>query len=116
MKAEYVNIPGKGLCILISGFANIDEIAPSIQKINMFSDLNIIADCIRANRKIQAIKEVRSQSGWGLKEAKYYMDNYMPMSPNEMTHTDEFYARESERFITDHQPKIDFLQSDEFEL
>ena len=111
MKAELYKHPSKGICILISEIAQSDFLGKIASLGHGFTDIGIIADEIRKGRKIAAIKEVRAQSGWGLKEAKYYIDNYIPMGYG---HDDDF-EEIADRFIKDHLPK-DFIKFDDFNL
>ena len=111
MKSELYNHPTKGICILISEIHQSDFVGKIPSLGHGFTDIAIIADEIRRGRKIGAIKEVRAQSGWGLKEAKYYIDNYIPMGYG---HDDEF-GEIADRFIKDHLPK-DFIKIDDFRL
>lgn len=115
MKAEVVNIPGKGICILISDI-NVNEFVrrgalPNVDII--FTDVDTICVYIRAGRKIQAIKEMRAQSGWGLKETKEYLDKYLPPLPhpmdNQQFHRENpsYYDDAAARFHAEHIPQFD---------
>ena len=108
MKAELINYPGKGLCILISDI-NPYEFLTEVVGSTVFSDVNIIAELIETDQKIAAIKEVRFQTGWGLKESKEYVDSYMA------------YNRDSlqcgYKFRKDHTLlSSSFLKNDDFEV
>lgn len=118
MKAELVNIPKKGVCILISDldlneFLKAFKMDISFFKNIIFTDVSVIADLIRVGRKIPAIKEVRGQTGWGLRVAKEYIDKYIPHLSNM---DDEELANAGDRFIQDHMPIKDFLENGEMEL
>lgn len=112
MKSELMNIPGKGICIIISEINPNDFVygeGISFYNGGVFKDIFKIADEIRRGKKIAAIKECREQTGWGLKEAKKYMDKYIFYG---VTNNDNDSA---DKFIQDHMPK-DFLENDEFKL
>lgn len=116
MKTELMNIPNKGLCIVISEL-DAGEIIRGLKGEvpffggGIFNDVYVIADAIRDKKKIQAIKEVRAQTGWGLKEAKHFIDKYVPMGVR-----DDFgYHAAADRFISDHVPK-DFIKDEDFAL
>lgn len=49
-----------------------DDILPN----RLFSETIIkhILDCVKNDRKIEAIKTIRVQTGWGLKESKEYLE------------------------------------------
>jgi len=120
MKAEIVNVPNKGVCILISEI-DVKEFIQGFgggQYVSfgggVFKDVYAIAQEIRNRRKIAAIKEIRTQTGWGLKEAKEYCDKYMP-NTNGYRDSQEYYDRCADRFIMAHAPK-DFLKDGDFEL
>lgn len=115
MKAEVVNIPGKGICILISDI-NVNEFIrrgalPNVDII--FTDVDTICEYIRAGRKIPAIKEVRAQTGWGLKEAKEYLDKYLPVinhpmgSMQHLRENPSYYEDAAARFHAEHMPQFD---------
>lgn len=109
MKAEIINYPGKGLCILISDI-NPYEFLTEVVGSTVFSDVNTIAELIEADQKIAAIKEVRHQTGWGLKEAKEYVDSYMP------THNRDSLQC-GYKFRKDHTLlSSSFLKNDDFEV
>ena len=117
MKAELVNIPDRGLCILISDIdieqlnnvAGYGDYAQQAVNTRIFSDVYIIADQIRDNRKIPAIKLIREQTGWGLKEAKEYIDKYMTSRNGYCTAYPDGAA---DRFIKDHTIQ-DFILTEE---
>lgn len=112
MKAELVNIPDKGLCILISEldmdtlFKYSGHITSSFHP--LISNPAAIANEIRNGQKIAAIKELRYQTGWGLKESKEYMDRYMP------TYNYNRYTA-TEKFMSDHMPS-NFLEIEDMKL
>lgn len=115
MKSEFINIPGKGLCIVISDF-KLDEISPSqIPSVNiLFTDVNSIATEIQNGRKISAIKEIRKQTGWGLRESKDYIDKYSIVYGSDgdnITHNENAAVK----FINDHTME-DFLDKNEMQL
>jgi len=109
MKVEYVNIPNRGLCILISNI-DIQKFIETNRVSNdtIFSNVDIISNELRNKRKIGAIKEVRDQTGWGLREAKEYIDKYIPMGGQNL----EFYTKAADRFIKDHTME-DFILTEE---
>lgn len=121
MKTELMNIAGKGVCIVISEL-NVNEIISALGgnvtafSNALFSNIHIIADEIRAGRKIAAIKETRSQTGWGLREAKEYIDKFIPPSgygyggPPERD-----YGVCADNFLKTHMPK-DFIGDNDFKL
>jgi hypothetical protein len=121
MKTELMNIEGKGICIVISDI-NPNDLGgigvPYYQGIGNIRDGNIcdvhaIADEIRKGRKIAAIKELRAQTGWGLREAKHYIDEYsgsLAYGSNGLAN-----SRCAERFINDHTPE-NLLNEDEFKV
>lgn len=115
MKTELMTIPGKGICIVISGINPNDFVFggryPFVGA-GIFSDVMIIAEEIRRGRKIAAIKEIRSQTGWGLKEAKEYIDRYVEGWDNQNSYSCNVYA---ERFLQAHMPD-DLLDEDEFKV
>jgi len=116
MKAEIIQVPTKGLCILISDINPQDFFENNINfGGGLFSDLHAITNQIKIGRKIMAIKEIRNQTGWGLKEAKEYMDKYIPTDHRNMNRDDFDYSSAAERFIFDHTPK-DFLKDVDFTL
>jgi hypothetical protein len=85
---------------------------------DIFSDPFYIATLIRRGEKIQAIKEMRVQTEWGLLEAKNYIDKYLrPMEYSDMRNTNllpEDFARQrqkrnelaAEDFLKDHTMRI----------
>ena len=113
MKAELVNIPNRGICILISDIdiqKFIEANTHNVSNNGIFSNVEIIANEIRSKRKIGAIKEVRAQTGWGLREAKDYIDKYVSgMLGN---NDPEYYNKMADRFIKDHTIQ-DFILSEE---
>jgi hypothetical protein len=123
-----MHITGKGLCVVISGINPNDLVSAegkSAYNTGVFSDIKTIADCLRDGLKIAAIKEVRSQTGWGLKEAKYYIDKYSSepgfgsMRYNPDTDVDiTVNHRCAERFVRDHTPipPADIFGDDDFKL
>lgn len=124
MKTEIVHIPGRGICILISDvdpkdFINGIKGIPTLDiDLGPFTNIYTIADQIRTGRKIAAIKEIRVQSGWGLKEAKEYLDKFFPMGAAYNMNPDDqrvFYNNCAEKFIKAHIPN-DFLEKDEMEI
>jgi hypothetical protein len=74
--------------------------------------VNAIAFEIRCGRKIGAIKQVRHQTGWGLKEAKQYIDKYTEGYHGDDSYSCNLYA---DRFIEAHMPK-DFLDGEDFKI
>jgi hypothetical protein len=129
MKAEIINLPEKGLCILISDIDLKDVNHPLSESISTFlsngSNITnpfIIADAIREKKKILAIKELRAQTGWGLKDAKHYIDRWLPTAslaaslndPHDPP-TDEFFENQANAFIRDHTNEETF-KVDDFNL
>ena len=106
MKSELVNVPGKGICILISDIDVNEFIRKTPRGNGVFSDVSKITYEILMGRKISAIKEIRAQTGWGLKESKDYLDKYMPSG----IHGD--YDRISDNFQRNHTIQ-DFILSEE---
>lgn len=113
-----MNIPKKGLCIVISELDVADIVKGLKGEVplfggGIFQDLYVIADCIRVGKKIQAIKEVRAQTGWGLKEAKEFMDNWYPMGlgSSDMAVLNAM----ADKFLRHHMPK-DFLNDEDMSL
>ena len=104
MKAELINVPDRGLCILISDIdiQQVNDVASSVYRNSfdnsVFSDIYLIADELRNRRKIGAIKEIREQTHWGLRDAKAYIDKYIPMGINENFD----YNMAADKFIKDH--------------
>jgi hypothetical protein len=119
MKTEVMNIVGKGVCIVISEL-NFNELADAlsgdITRVNsgnaVFSNVYKIADEIRARRKIAAIKETRAQTGWGLKEAKEYIDKFIPPS---WGRDDSNYDTYADNFLRAHMPE-NFIADVDFKL
>ena len=120
MKAELYNILDKGICIVISeikpkDFERLYGIKTTYPYLGLqpnsnevFSNIGKIADEIRIGHKIAGIKEIRSQTGWGLKESKNYIDKYFDGTD---------HIRSAQRFIEDHVPDVpDFIDSDEMVL
>lgn len=119
MKINYIKVDGE-MCILIRdinatmfnmGALNVDHVS----YVDPFTDPYKIADEIRRERKIAAIKEVRKQTGWGLKDAKYYIDRYMPSPIPEGFD----YHVAADRFVSDHIRKPlegVFLSNDEMKI
>lgn len=118
MKVEYIKVDGE-MCILIRdinpvtfnmGSLNVDHMIT-----DTFRDPYKIGNEIRGQRKIAAIKEIRSQTGWGLKESKDYIDNYMPMG-----YGDGFdFNIAADNFLRDHLKRVmegNFLSDDEMEI
>ena len=115
MKTELMNIPGKGICIVISGVSPNDFVFGGDKPIyggGVFKDIHIIADCIRNGKKIAAIKEIRTQTGWGLKEAKEYCDRY---TSNGYNQSEEMRIACADHFIREHMPR-DTFDVDDFKL
>lgn len=115
MKAELFNHPNKGLCILISELNNTDLLCHMVgDKVNIperytyFSNIHAIADELKAGRFISAIKEVRNQTYWGLKEAKDYLEKYRNYGKG--------FIDYGERFIRDHTLPPNLLDNDDFKL
>lgn len=115
MKTELMNIPNKGVCLVISGLDFVDDKIniTNLKNISQFSDVKAIAELIARNKKIGAIKEVRFQTGWGLKDSKRFIDDYLPMS-NNFDVSD--CVMSSKRFIRDHTLVDDFLDGDDFKI
>jgi hypothetical protein len=116
MKTELMHIPNKGLCIVISEL-DVKEIIQGLKGEvpffggGVFNDVYRIADEMRNGQKIPAIKEIRTQTGWGLKEAKQFCDKYMPMGAGNNFN----YHAAADRFIKDHIPE-DFLKDGDFDV
>lgn len=119
-----MNITGKGICIVISDINPNDFVFSGDKPIyngGVFSNVKAIADCLRSGLKIAAIKEVRYQAGWGLKEAKEYIDKYTGESgfgnPNYggLSIINNHCA---DQFIKAHTPlpPTDLLSEDEFKI
>lgn len=118
MKAELIKVTGRGMCILISdlnpqalaqGALNVEHIING-----PFHDVHIIADQIANRRKIGAIKKIREQTGWGLKESKEYIDKFIPTGTPEGFD----YMIAAENFIKKHcyVAEGEFVSSDEMEI
>ena len=121
MRSELVKVKGRGVCILISDINPAYLIhsmeaykEPQPYSNGVFTDIIIISDLIRSGKKIAAIKEVRGQTGMGLKEAKEYIDKFLPMGLNELASFDYNHAAQS--FINANMPVIDYLTEDEMEI
>lgn len=124
MRSEFVKVKGRGVCILISDLSikyllrslEIEEELESGSSYHsgVFNDVMIISELIRSGQKIPAIKEVRTQTSWGLKEAKQYIDKFLPMGLNELGAFDYNHAAQS--FINANMPVIDYLTEDEMEI
>lgn len=117
MNVEFYRHPTRGLCLLISDFNRNDLhnlVGPKITN-PLIHDPASIASYIKTGEKIRAIKELRQQSGWGLKEAKEYLDNYIPHT-NYGNPNDNFdYSKSADIFIQDHIAE-DFLGNDDFKV
>jgi len=115
MKSELINVSGRGVCILISGITNDFLKSGKLPSINLiFSDIHRIADAIRCGHKIAAIKEIRSQTGWGLRKSKDYIDKYCASdfyAENESIHSDC-----ADKFIAENSPELEFLEEDEMKI
>jgi len=120
MRSEIVKVKGRGVCILISDINpaylihSMDKDEPQPYNNGVFTDIIIISDLIRSGKKIAAIKEVRTQTSMGLKEAKEYIDKFLPMGLNELASFDYNHAAQS--FINANMPVIDYLTEDEMEI
>jgi len=117
MKVDYIKVDGE-MCILIR---DINPVTLNMGALNVehmvnepFHDVHIIADEIRNRRKIGAIKKIREQTGWGLKESKEYMDNYIPTGTPEGFD----YWIAADNFIRKHTYVMEgnFLSDDEMEI
>lgn len=129
MKIETVNIPGKGICLLISDFEREDisrlaggsEFSPKLPSYDLiFTDINEIVRQIRSGQKIAAIKEIRYQTKWGLKEAKEYIDKYW-IGYDTYNHNDPIECRRiydliADNFIREHSPKEDFINENDLKV
>lgn len=111
MKSEIINVPNKGICILISDIDISNFNISGIPIVNvLFTDVLAIANEIKEGRKIGAIKKVREQTGWGLKESKDYVDKY------NIDYTNNIVNEEASlKFISDH-TMDDFLEREEMQL
>lgn len=119
MKSEIINVPGKGVCILISEI-DLSDFGEDIPSFNLlFNDIHGIADEIRNGRKIGAIKKVREQTKWGLKEAKDYIDQYMITgvytAEDRNAGVEASNADVADKFIRDH-ALDDFLNREEMNV
>jgi hypothetical protein len=123
MKTEIINVPGKGICILISDIDPKDFIH-GIDKVNTlgmcsgpFTNIHAIAEQIRIGRKIGAIKEIRAQTGWGLREAKEYIDKFAPNIGYDVSVAEAatHYNNNANRFLQAHMPE-EFIDGDEFKI
>jgi len=115
-----MNIDGKGICIVISDI-NPSDFASSFgvpQGIGNICDVHSIANEIRNGRRIAAIKELRAQTGWGLREAKDYIDKYSNEPGYGSLANGLANDRCAERFINDHtqKPLENLLDEDEFKV
>jgi hypothetical protein len=118
MNCELMHIQGKGLCIVISDFNPNDFGSGLVNgQVIPFTNVNAIAAEIRLGRKIAAIKELRSQTGWGLKESKEYIDKYTDGIVYNRDGVNHFANdRAADRFIQAHTPATDLLGEDEFKV
>ena len=118
MKTEIVNIPNRGICILISDINPKDlMLSGALPTIDMpFTDVHEIAKHIRLGHKIAAIKEVRSQTGWGLKDSKDYLDKYYPSRDYNGLYNEPDFVEISDKFVLDHSPAVDFIGQGEMEI
>jgi hypothetical protein len=115
MKTEFYMHPEKGLCLLISGFAlnDLNRMGISNGYHPTVSNPEAVAIEIRSDRKIHAIKELRAQTKWSLKEAKEYIDKYMPPGIDSVYDPHEA----ADKFIIDHTVVLnDFLGSNEMSI
>jgi len=93
-------------------------IAESGRYTKMFTDIGAIANEIRFNRKIGAIKAIREQlrddagKPMSLRDSKNYIDRYLPMGYQEIPDFDVNAA--ADKFISDH--TVEWLDEDEFNL
>ena len=121
MKTEIIKVRGRGMCILISGVnpqvlvdgaLNIEHMIQNSE--SPFHNLELIAHEIRNKRKIAAIKEMRKQTGWGLKDSKEYIDRFIPTGTPEGFD----YRLAAENFIIKHSwvSEGEFVSSDEMEI
>lgn len=115
MKSELCQIPGKGICIVISDFDMKDLDMKNLPVFNTatFRDVLAISNELRACRKIGAIKKVREQTGWSLKEAKHYIDTYT--TENWSNWSASQWNNAADQFERDHQMD-DFLDSSDMEI
>jgi hypothetical protein len=113
MKSEIINVPNRGICILISDIdaSQLSQLNIDIPTVNvLFTDVLVIANEIKEGRKIGAIKKVREQTKWGLKESKEYIDKYTIDYGNHVRNEEA-----SLKFISDH-TMDDFLEREEMQL
>ena len=120
MKSEFYNHPIKGLCIIISDFSieDLNLIMPHTNSCPPFSDIDKIAINIKAGKKIAAIKEIRTQTGWQLKEAKEFIDRYISSQYGSLAHEyydTEYYEKAARKFISDFTQK-NFIEKEEFKI
>lgn len=93
-------------------------IAESGKYTKQFTDIYAVADEIRRDRKIGAIKEVRNQlrnnrdMPMALKDAKAYVDRYMPMGYRDSS--DFSCEVAAAKFVSDH--TTEWLDENEFKL
>jgi ribosomal protein L7/L12 len=93
-------------------------IADSGKYTKQFTDIRAVADQIRSNKKIAAIKEVRNQlkdeigRPMALKDAKDFVDRYMPMGYQDIP---GFSVEEAAaKFVADH--TVEFFEDNDFNL
>ena len=119
MKSEIINVPNKGICILISDIDLSKLSLKDIPTVNaLFTDVQAIALEIRNGRKIAAIKKVREQTKWGLKEAKEYIDRYNitgVFGTDNSERVNLLNEEASNKFLNDH-TMDDFLDREEMQL
>jgi hypothetical protein len=77
----------------------------------LIKDVHAISREIRNGRKIPAIKELRAQTGWDLRTAKNYIDEYMPNFRN----SEETNNMLANRFIEEH-THTNLIEDDEFKV
>lgn len=107
-----MHIKGKGLCIVISEI-NVNNFKKENPKI--LNNPNKIAQEIRKERIISAIKELRFQTGWGLKESKQYIDKYLPLDEHgRRSYSVEKIEKAADNFLADHLQK--YFEEDEFQI
>lgn len=126
MKAELMRLENKGICIVISdleisALLTAVEDIPVAKKSSPFSNPNKIAELIVEGKKIHAIKEIRYQTGWGLKDAKSYIDRYLGTNYYETARMseDERKIRDKKAansFLRDHLSIKNFIETDEFSV
>lgn len=117
MKTEIINVPGKGICILISEIDVTDFIKgiKDLKTIGLngcpFSNIHSIVHEIRNGKRLLAIKKIRAQTGWGLKEAKQYLDGFIPVN--------SYYPISYEKYATKfllHHVSEEFIKDDDFKV